>query len=147
MLKVGFKCSHCQKWVAVNQRMATFHRNHCPFCLWSRHVDWEKSGDRKSGCLSEMQPIGLTFKHEGFDKYTSKPRRGELMVVHQCLTCGQIRLNRLAADDDEQIILKIFAESKDPSAETLKMLNELGIKILSETDRSEIETQLFGKSF
>ena len=32
----GFVCSHCGKKV---EPLGYTSRNHCPFCLWSRHVD------------------------------------------------------------------------------------------------------------
>jgi len=91
-----------------------------------------------------MEPIGLTFKKEGFDKY-GKPKQGELMVIHQCQDCGQISINRLAADDDPQIILKIFEESKKLGEETLEKIKAENIRLLIDKDKKEIQTQLFGK--
>lgn len=35
----GFKCSHCKQFVVINDIMGTVNRNHCSWCLWSRHVD------------------------------------------------------------------------------------------------------------
>jgi hypothetical protein len=87
-----------------------------------------------------MTPIALTFKKEGQDKY-GQPRQGEIMLVHQCQKCGDFSLNRLAADDDPETVLRIFENSLvhlpvvDPH-----------IVPLVEKDRSEIRTQLFGKA-
>ena len=141
----GFECIHCHRWVPFDKFIGTHFRNHCPHCLWSKHVDEKKSGDRQTFCRGDMEPIGLTFKKEGFDKY-GKSRQGELMVIHQCQDCGQISINRLAADDDPQIVLKIFEESKKLEEETLAKLGEERIRLLSQKDEQEIHTQLFGKS-
>ncbi len=58
-----------------------------------------------------MKPIGLTFKWEGVDKYNNL-REGELMLIHECTGCGKISINRIAADDNEETILKVFDESQ-----------------------------------
>ncbi len=142
--KKGFLCSHCHQFISIDSFIGTQFRNHCPFCLWSRHVDFRKLGDRQSQCQGEMGPIGLTFKHEGYDKY-GKPKQGELMVVHQCLACGSFSINRIAADDDPEVILKLFNESCNITDELKNRLEEEGIDLLAEKDKKEIETQLFGK--
>jgi len=132
-----FICENCRKNVS-NAAIGTHHRNHCPFCLWSLHVDKDKPGDRDDPCQGLMEPIGLTFKKEGIDKY-GKLRQGELMVVHRCLGCGKISINRIAADDEAKEILKVFEKSLKRTE------NVIGIEFLGEKDREEIETQLFGK--
>jgi len=122
--------------------MGTEHRNHCPFCLWSEHVDEEKSGDRKSTCGASMKPIGLTFKQEGFDKF-GQEKQGELMLVHQCTNCGRISINRIAGDDFSFEILEVFTKSRGDKGlrEELKSQN---IDLLSSQDEKEIRSQLFG---
>jgi len=144
--KGGFRCCNCGQRVPFSEFMGTAHRNHCPFCLWSKHVDLEKPGDRKSGCQAGMKPIGLTFKHEGVDKY-GRLQQGELMLVHECTGCGKISINRIATDDDEKVILKVFEESQELNPERRNQLERDGIEILSEETREEILTQLFGKDF
>jgi hypothetical protein len=91
-----------------------------------------------------MEPIGLTFKKEGFDKY-EKPRQGELMVIHQCQDCSEISINRLAADDNPQTVLGIFEESKKVNKEIAERLKNEGIRLLNEADSQAINNQLFGK--
>lgn len=136
MLKKGFKCDHCSNFVPVSRFMSTAHRNQCPFCLWSKHMD-DKPGDRKSKCLGIMEPMGLTFKEEGVDKY-GKKRQGELMLVHLCQKCGKICINRIAGDDKPEAILVLFEKS-------LKMPVEAkNIKLLKASDRQEVKRQLFG---
>ena len=46
----GFICAHCGKEV---QPLGYTSRNHCPFCLWSLHLD-ENPGDRASDCGGQM---------------------------------------------------------------------------------------------
>jgi hypothetical protein len=139
-----FKCSHCHK-VVQQEALGTANRNHCPFCLWSLHVDSKTSGDKKSLCRSPMEPIGLTFKQEGYDKYTGKPRQGELMVIHRCTGCGKISINRLSGDDEAQAALEVFEKSKVLKPDTRSELEKEGISPLTEKDAKEIHTQLFGK--
>lgn len=144
--KEGFKCGHCKQWVPFSESMGTEHRNHCPLCLWSKHVDLNKSGDRKSECQAGMRPVGLTFKQEGFNKY-GKPKQGELMVIHQCAGCEDVSINRIAGDDNPETILKVFEESRELSPERVGQLKDEGIEPLIEENRDEILVQLFGKNF
>ncbi len=70
------------------------HRNHCPYCLYSRHLDASRPGDRASDCGGSMAPAG-TFTRGN----------GEHVLLHKCLTCGVERHNRIAADDDFNRVL------------------------------------------
>jgi len=142
--KEDFQCSHCARLVLFSEFIGTEHRNHCPFCLWSKHLDLEKAGDRKSKCQADMEPIGLTFKKEGVDR-SGKPKRGELMLIHQCSQCGKISINRIAGDDEAKAILNLFEKSKNLSPELVEKLKNSGIDLLKEKDRQEIITQLLGK--
>jgi hypothetical protein len=133
----GFRCSHCKTWVVINDYIGTSNRNHCNYCLWSKHVDQEK-GDRKAVCHNGMKPIALTFKHEGYGK------QGEIMLVHQCqgADCEKISINRIARDDADREVLDIFELSKQVLSE--QFLAETSITILGKHDEPEICKQLFG---
>ncbi len=139
-----FVCSHCGQKVNCQNLIGTKNRNHCPSCLWSRHVDAETSGDRASLCHDDMAPIALTFKHAGFDKYGHK-KQGEIMLVHQCRHCDKVRINRLAGDDDPERILDLLKTSRNLNAKAKKKFAEQEIKLLDEGDREEIKKQLLGK--
>jgi hypothetical protein len=89
-----FHCVNCGELV-LNPETGTEQRNHCPRCLWSRHVDFQV-GDRKSICRSGMEPIAVWVK----------PSR-EWSIVHRCTKCGTLRLNRVAGDDNEVILLSL----------------------------------------
>lgn len=142
--KEDFKCFNCSQWVFFTENMGTDYRNHCPFCLYSKHLDFKKSGDRKSKCQEKMKPIGLTFKHEGKDKY-NKLKQGELMLIHECLGCKKISINRIAADDREEEILKIFKKSQNLSSNKINKLKQEGVVIVGKEEKEKIFTQLFGK--
>ncbi len=83
---MDFVCQKCGKKVSA-LAPGTHHRNHCPFCLFSVHVD-NISGDRSNPCGGLMAPIARFYKEDG-----------EEVLVHQCETCGFIRNNRVAGDD------------------------------------------------
>ncbi len=133
----GFKCSHCKQFVVINDIMGTANRNHCNMCLWSKHVD-DAKGDRRATCNGGMQPIGLTFKHEGHG------RIGEIMLIHLCSACQKISLNRVARDDPENNVLNIFEQSLQLEDMLQLRLKKTGICLLSEIDRQELNLQLFG---
>lgn len=83
-----FKCGHCRTFVGPPISGGR-HRNHCPLCLYSRHVDRQTPGDRLSDCRSLMEPVGTWFR-----------RNGEQVIVHRCLGCDVERHCRVAADDN-----------------------------------------------
>ncbi|MFG0258268.1 MAG: RNHCP domain-containing protein [Phycisphaerales bacterium JB043] len=83
----GFVCVRCGAHVS-GSAYGTKHRNHCPVCLWSRHVD-EYVGDRRASCRSGMEPIGVEVRPDG-----------EWALIHRCTGCGVLRTNRVAGDDD-----------------------------------------------
>lgn len=144
--KEGFRCCNCGQWVHFSEFIGTANRNHCSFCLWSKHVDLKKQGDRKSNCQAGMKPIGLTFKREGVDKY-GRLRQGELMLIHECTICGKISINRIAADDNSEAILKVFEESQRLDSKKRNQLEQDNIEVLSRERQKEILIQLFGKNF
>jgi len=114
---VSFRCIHCATEVPT-KAVGTAHRNHCPICLWSRHVD-DSVGDRRSTCLSSMEPLGLSTKESG----------GELMIVHQCVVCGKIIRNRIAGDDNNFAIAKLFESSLLLSEEKNREIAKAGIQL------------------
>lgn len=144
MTEPGFPCIHCGKFIPITEYMGTDFRNHCPFCLWSKHVDDHTPGDRASPCQKEMQPLGLTFKHEGVDKY-GRTRQGELMIVHKCRGCSTYNINRIAADDVPNQLMALFESSLTLPKKEMEKLEEKHIDLCREKDRKEITIQLFGK--
>ena len=117
-------------------------RNHCPNCLWSRHLDGLNAGDRLAGCRATMRPIGLTTKR-GRNKYASE-RDGELMLIHRCTVCAKIVINRIAADDSDAAISELFEESCRASADLGAELSRAGVSMLGASDRDLVRRRLFG---
>lgn len=91
----SFKCRHCRAFVGPTNSGGR-HRNHCPLCLYSRHVDDSRPGDRASTCGALMAPIGTFCRPQG-----------EQVLLHRCLGCGQERHNRIAADDSSVSLLHL----------------------------------------
>ena len=133
----GFKCSHCKQWVVINDFIGTANHNHCNICLWSKHVDVKK-GDRRAECQAGMRPIGLTFRIEGTDV------RGEIMLIHDCMGCAKVSINRIAADDAEQLILDTFESSLQLPAVQHAALKDAEIYVAGLQDKRAIFDQLFG---
>ena len=69
-------------------------RDHCPNCLYSKHVDISP-GDRMNSCLGLMEPIGV-------EKY-----KNTYKIIYKCLKCGQIHKNIMANDDNYDLIIKL----------------------------------------
>ncbi|MET0420342.1 MAG: RNHCP domain-containing protein [Acidimicrobiia bacterium] len=91
----SFRCGHCNLDVPLDAP-GTAHRNHCPNCLWSRHLDDDVPGDRDAECGSTMEPIAITAR-----------RDGEWLLVHRCLGCGVLHLNRIAGDDSPLLLVQL----------------------------------------
>lgn len=81
--------------------MGDGYTNHCPSCLWSRHVD-RQPGDRKAECKGMMMPIEL----EG--------QVGELRILHRCQLCDKEVWNQAAQDDDFDTLLALARERGEP---------------------------------
>lgn len=134
----GFRCVHCRQHVPVTWLLSGVRsRNHCPYCLHSRHLDLLRAGDRLAACKGRMQPIGLTFKRTR-KKYGTE--QGELMLVHRCEECGKLSINRIAADDDGLSMLALL--DRPVPAE----LEAKGIQPLTAADLAWVRPQLFGKN-
>jgi DNA-directed RNA polymerase subunit RPC12/RpoP len=133
-----FRCVNCRQLVTVTWLVSGVHnRNHCPYCLHSRHLDLLRAGDRLAACKGAMQPVGLTFKRIR-NKYGDSP--GELMLVHRCTECGKLSINRIAADDDDDALLALLDHPAHPE------LDASGIRVLTISDLNPVQAQLFGKN-
>ena len=140
----SFICDHCHENVPISMEMAVRNRNHCPHCLWSKHVDDTVPGDRASVCDGMMKPVGLTLKKTKPDKYGKTREAGELMLVHRCTGCEKLGINRIAADDDTDMILETFARSQQMENDQKEALERGHIHLLSKEYQKEVITQLFG---
>lgn len=90
----SFRCGHCGITVPRGAP-GTKHRNHCPVCLWSRHLDTEP-GDRSADCGGDMEPLAIAAR-----------RDGEWTLVHKCRRCAVLSRNRIAGDDDPVALMSL----------------------------------------
>ena len=96
----AFTCKVCGRLV-TSAGAGTQHRNHCPYCLSSLHLDIEP-GDREADCGGVMEPIAVWVR-----------KNGEWAVIHRCRICGELSSNRIAADDNP---LKLMSLAMKPVA-------------------------------
>lgn len=68
--------------------------NHCPKCLWSKHVDINP-GDRAATCKGLMEPVDAALEGEG------------QVILHRCVACGFERKNKASKEDDFEVILEL----------------------------------------
>ncbi len=137
----GFRCLHCGAYVTREALFSgVINRNHCPYCLWSRHVDWRQAGDRMSACKGKMSPVGLALKHAP-KKYNHDA--GELMVIHACTECSHVSLNRIAADDSAEELFAVFQASlvRLPAE---RMPHTMQIEPLNAQAQNIVRQRLFG---
>lgn len=88
----GFVCGHCLREVPP---LVYSSRNHCPFCLWSKHVD-ELPGDRACTCGGLMKPFDVQ----------SHPKKG-FVITHKCTVCNAEKNNRSQQDDDTDLLIRL----------------------------------------
>lgn len=138
-----FRCINCGALVIADRELSGVNnRNHCPNCLWSKHVDENKAGDRKASCHSKMQPIGLTVKK--VNKKYSSDNEGELMLIHRCLGCGKISINRIASDDSTGALIALYCSADRLSDDMILELEAQKIHPLMAGDLTIVFSQLFG---
>ena len=89
-----FTCKICGRMV-IPAGAGTNHRNHCPNCLSSLHVDIEP-GDRSSDCGGIMDPVAVWVR-----------KNGEWAIIHRCRNCEELSSNRIAADDNPMKLMSI----------------------------------------
>lgn len=89
----SFICEQCGKKV---QALGYSCRNHCNFCLHSKHVDINP-GDREEKCHGLLEPIDIEINS----------KKGYI-IIFKCKKCGQIRKNKVAEDDNMELIYKII---------------------------------------
>ncbi len=106
----SFRCINCGEQVTPDDS-GTRHRNHCPKCLWSVHLD-HQPGDRASCCGAPMEPVAVWVR-----------KGGEWAIIHRCRECGELSSNRVAADDNEMLLLSLAAK---PLAQPPFPLERLG---------------------
>lgn len=88
----NFICDYCGAKV-----IGTGYTNHCPICLYSKHVDELIPGDRAANCGGLMKPIASQIKS------------GRFVVFHQCVKCAKITRNKAGEKDNADMLIKLSA--------------------------------------
>ena len=96
MIDDEFICENCKKHV---EKLKYSARDHCPYCLYSKHVDINP-GDRLNSCKGLLKPIGI----EKFKK-TYK-------IIYKCEKCNMIHKNIIAIDDNMDLIIDLSVNKK-----------------------------------
>ncbi len=91
--KEDFTCEQCGAFVR-----GSGYTNHCPQCLWSKHVD-VNPGDRQAACQGRMQPISVDTSG------------GKYSILQRCTVCGHERRNKTSPDDSFEAILQVSSHS------------------------------------
>lgn len=84
-----FNCEHCGFAV-----QGTGYTNHCPSCLWSRHVDI-MPGDRQALCGGQMEPVAVEKKSDTY------------RILHRCQVCATEKWNQSAPEDNFTRLIEI----------------------------------------
>ena len=89
-----FVCNVCARTVFPNGA-GSGHRNHCPYCLSSQHLDIEP-GDREADCGGVMEPIAV---------WVEKTANGRSFTAARF--AGALSSNRIAADDNPMKLMSL----------------------------------------
>ena len=87
----SFICENCNKLVSTLKYTS---RDHCPYCLYSKHVDINP-GDRLNTCLGLLKPISI-------EKY-----KDTYKIIYKCIKCNKIHKNIMANDDNMDTIIDL----------------------------------------
>ena len=91
MIDEDFICDNCGYKVPKLNYTA---RDHCPNCLYSKHVDINP-GDRANPCKGLLKPIGI-------EKY-----KDTFKIIYKCEKCGKFHKNKIANDDKMEEVIKL----------------------------------------
>ncbi|MBX9704519.1 MAG: RNHCP domain-containing protein [Silvanigrellaceae bacterium] len=81
-----FTCQNCSANVPKSSQTC---RDHCPYCLFSLHVD-NFPGDRASECKGTLKPVSWSVhKKKGY------------MIHYLCQSCGIKKVNKFLQHDKE----------------------------------------------
>ncbi len=95
MIDEKFMCEVCGRKVDTLGYTA---RDHCPYCLSSKHVD-NNPGDRACECHGILKPISI-----------DNAKKDSYKIVYRCIKCGMIKRNKVAIDDNMDMIIQIMSD-------------------------------------
>ncbi|MBP6989552.1 RNHCP domain-containing protein [Candidatus Shapirobacteria bacterium] len=91
--KEDFECGNCGFMVKGNG-----YTDHCPKCLWGKHVDGEIPGDRASNCLGLMKPVSAEFRISNL----------KFKIKYKCTKCRHIFNVRQGKDDNRELLMELM---------------------------------------
>ncbi len=97
MIDEDFTCAVCGKQV---QALGYTARDHCPYCLCSKHVDINP-GDRLCKCHGILRPMAIEPNKKTIYK-----------IVYACDKCKAVKKNKVAKDDNMDLIIEIISNPK-----------------------------------
>lgn len=90
--KENFVCENCGFEVKGDG-----YTDHCPRCLWGKHVDREIPGDRASECRGPMEPIEVAYQ-------TAKAK---FKIKYRCEKCGHEFWVREGRGDNRELLVEL----------------------------------------
>ena len=91
----AFVCEHCGFNV---EKLGYSSRDHCPNCLYSKHVD-KTPGDRANSCKGMLKPIGMEKFKDTFK------------IIYKCEKCGKEHKNIMAKDDNIEVLINLSVQN------------------------------------
>lgn len=91
MIDEEFICENCNQKV---EKLNYTARDHCPYCLYSKHVDINP-GDRSNTCQGLLIPIDIEKFKDTFK------------IIYKCSKCGELHKNTIATDDNLDKIIEL----------------------------------------
>lgn len=88
--KENFECENCGEKVVGDG-----YTDHCPKCLWGKHVDKEVPGDRASECRGLMEPIRVLYE------------KGNYKILFRCTKCSHEFKVRCGENDDKEKLMEL----------------------------------------
>lgn len=89
-VKEDFTCQNCGQLVFGNG-----YTDHCPSCLYGKHVDLDIPGDRASDCHGLLKPLKVVFE------------KGKYRIYYKCTSCSHQFRVWADPDDNQDILLSL----------------------------------------
>lgn len=94
----NFVCEHCGTEVTGDG-----YTDHCPQCLWGKHVDDQIPGDRAAECRALMEPMETSYE------------KGEFRIFYRCTGCKHTFTVWANKDDNRELLVQLTSVSGNKS--------------------------------
>ncbi len=91
-VKEDFECENCG-----HKTKGDGYTDHCPKCLWGKHVDEKIPGDRLSKCRGLMEPTKTEFQISNF----------QFLIKYKCMKCRHEFLVRSGDNDNKEKLMEL----------------------------------------